>query len=298
MLCTTTKVSTPSASWKWLALMLVVNLSLVFGHAAVFAVTGSHLVLAQGADSLMDVAVTGILAFTARVGARPGDTNHPFGHDRAEPIGALVSAVLACVLALEVGRAALGAAFTHEVLALDTSMLFVFGAKFLAKSAFLAALALRSRKANSPAVDAVISDSRNDLAATAASTLGYVAIRAGVPYADTVFALGTCVYIARNGFALFRANLRYLMGEAPAAEVSHRLRVAASAVAGVHSMGHIAAHYVGNHLHVEIAVVVDAQLSATQSHDVGERVQRAVEAVPDVGRAFVHVDTLESIAGR
>jgi cation diffusion facilitator family transporter len=284
-------------SSKWVAFMLLVNLGLVVAHVGVFTFTGSHLVLAQGADSLMDVAVTAILAFTARVGAQPEDANHPFGHGRAEPIGALISAVLACVLTLEVARSAVAAALAHEVPALDTSVLAVLGAKFVAKSAFLAVLARRANQTKSPAVDAIVSDSRNDLAATAASTLGYFAIRAGIPHADTVFALAICLYIARNGLVLFRENLRYLMGEAPPVEISDQLRSAALAVAGVHAVGNIAAHYVGSQLHVEIAVIVDAQLSSTQSHDVGERVQHAVEAAADVGRAFVHVDTLERPRG-
>jgi cation diffusion facilitator family transporter len=285
--------SAPSPS-KWVALMLFFNVSLVAAHFVVFGLSGSHLVLAQGADSLMDVAVTGILAFSARVGAQPKDDNHPFGHGRAEPIGALVSAVLACVLTLEVGRSAIEAAIAHEPLKMDISVLSVLCAKFAVKSGFLIVLARRAKSEKSPAVAAVVADSRNDLAATAASVLGYFAVRAGLPYADTIFALAICVYIARNGLGLFRENLRYLMGEAPDGEVVEQMRAAAAGVDGVHAVGNVAAHYVGSLLHVEVAVVVKTEISATQSHDIGERVQRAVEELEEVGRAFVHVDTQES----
>ncbi len=276
--------------------MLFFNVSLVAAHFVVFALSGSHLVLAQGADSLMDVAVTGILAFSARVGAQPKDDNHPFGHGRAEPIGALVSAVLACVLTLEVGRSAIEAAIAHEPLKMDISVLSVLCAKFAVKSGFLIVLARRAKAEKSPAVAAVVADSV-DLAATAACVArcaGYFAVRAGLPYADTLFALAICVYIARNGLGLFRENLRYLMGEAPDGEVVEQMRAAAAGVDGVHAVGNVAAHYVGSLLHVEVAVVVKTEISATQSHDIGERVQRAVEELEEVGRAFVHVDTQES----
>lgn len=289
-------MSGPSSQSKWVAIVLACNVGLVIAHVVVFFVTGSHLVLAQGADSLMDICVAAILAFSARVGREPEDENHPFGHGRAEPIGALVSAVLACVLTLEVGRSAITAAITHEVVKMDASVLSVLGAKFLTKSVFLLVLAHRGRSEKSPAIDAVIADSRNDLAATAASVLGYFAVRRGIPYADTLFALAICVYIARNGLGLFRENLRYLMGEAPEPEVTSKLRSAALGVSGVHSLGNLAAHYVGSQLHVEIAVVVDPKTTSTESHDIGERVQIAVEAVDDVARAFVHVDTLHSVS--
>jgi cation diffusion facilitator family transporter len=283
------------SSSNWVAFVLLSNVTLVLAHLLVFRVTGSHLVLAQAADSLMDAAVAAILAFTVRVGEKPQDAEHPFGHGRAEPIGALISAVLACVLTLEVGRAALTAAWLHELPAIDASVLLVLAAKFITKSTFLIILARRDKTEKSPARDAIIADSRNDLAATAAAILGYFAIKLRVPYADTFFALATCVYIARNGLGLFRENLRYLMGEAPEPAVAAQLRSAAESIVGVHTVGQIDAHYVGSQLHVEVAVVVDPKLSSTQSHDIGERVQRAVELVAEVDRAFVHVDTLDSI---
>ena len=80
--------------------------ALVAGLFGAYIVFGSQLALAQAADSFMDVFTAGVLTWTVIVAAKPQDENHPFGHSRAEPIGGLVVAVVAGVLAIEVARSA------------------------------------------------------------------------------------------------------------------------------------------------------------------------------------------------
>jgi ferrous-iron efflux pump FieF len=267
--------------------LFALNAALTAAHFFVFAVTRSRLVLAQGADSLIDVAMVAILAFSAHVGARAKDEGHPFGHDRAEPVGAFVSSVLAGVLVLEVVKSAVMAIWFAEHAEMDTSVLAVLAAKFVVKCLFIALLV---RAATGPAVRAMIADSKNDLATITASSLAFFAVRKGYPLADPLMALGICAYIARNTYAVFRENLRFLMGEAPDPPVLEAMRKAAASVPGVEAVTDIAAHYVGSHLHVEVTVQVSAQASARESHAVSEGVQQIIEALDEVARAFVHVD--------
>ena len=88
---------------------VVLSLALVAGLYACFWVFQSQLALAQAADSFLDVFTASVLAYTMAISALPSDENHPFGHARAQPIGALVAAVIAGILAIEVGRSAIEA---------------------------------------------------------------------------------------------------------------------------------------------------------------------------------------------
>src|SRR6516164_10355046 len=51
--------------------------------------TGSLGLLAEGAHSLFDLVATLITFLVVRVAAIPPDANHPYGHERAENLGAL-----------------------------------------------------------------------------------------------------------------------------------------------------------------------------------------------------------------
>jgi cation diffusion facilitator family transporter len=267
------------------------NVVLCVGHFLVFWLSGSQLVLAQGADSLMDLAVGVVLMVSVHVGAQPRDENHPFGHDRAEPVGALVTAVLAAVLAVEVARSAGAALYHHETPVIDLPVFAVLGTKLVTKVILLLAVLRIRRGQGSQAVDATHLDTLNDVLTTSSSLIGALLVRQGWPLADAVLALPVAAYIGKNGYRLARESLRYLMGEAPAAPVREELRAKAAAVAGVLAVPNLRAHYVGSVLHVEVTLLIAAGSSAAEGHDIGLDVQKVLEADKRVGEVFVHIDT-------
>ena len=137
---------------RWIAFAFALNVALAVAHVVVFGLTKSRLVLAQGADSLMDVAAVAVLAVSAQVARRPRDEDHPFGHGRAEPIGALLVAAFAGVLAFEVGRSAIAALLGHDDASIDASVAGVLALKLGVKTLFVVVLARRARASRSPAL--------------------------------------------------------------------------------------------------------------------------------------------------
>jgi cation diffusion facilitator family transporter len=283
-------------SLRVVATTLALNVALCAAHLVVGWLSGSQIVLAQAADSLFDIAVGVVLVVTVRVAAQPSDENHPFGHQRAEPIGALVTAALAAVLAVEVARSAVAALLVDAAPRIDATVVGVLAAKFASKLVLLLVL-LRRRAAASQAVDATRIDTWNDVLTSGSSLLGIALVVAGWVRADALLALPIAASIGRNGWGLARESLRYLMGEAPPAEVRAELRAKAAAVRGVKSVPLLRAHYVGSVLHVQVNLLVAAGSSSAESHDIGVDVQRALEADPRVGEAFVHIDTGEGKDG-
>jgi divalent metal cation (Fe/Co/Zn/Cd) transporter len=51
------------------------------------------------------------------------------------------------------------------------------------------------------------------------------------------------------------------------------------------------AYYVGARLQVEVDIVLPAKLPLNKAHDIGEALTLRLEALDDVERAFVHLDT-------
>jgi len=266
------------------------NAVLLAGHAVVYAFTGSQLVLAQGADSLLDLVAGLILTISASVGSQPRDPGHPFGHQRAEPIGALVTAVLAGVLAVEVGRSAVTSLLSGAEGRMDASVASILGLKLAVKAGLLVVITRRLRQAKSSALRATQIDTRNDLVATFSSLAGFALVQVGHPWADAGLALPVAAYIAYNGIDLARENLRYLMGEAPSDAVHRELLALARAVPGNHTIHSLRAHYVGQMLHVEVVARVPAGLSGREVHDLSVDLEQAVGSHELVNEAFVHCD--------
>jgi len=270
---------------------LLLNLLLLVAAVVVYLGTRSQLVLAQGSDSLLDIGAGAILALSAWVGSRPGDENHPFGHGRAEPIGALVTAVLAGVLAFEVLRSAIGSLLLGEVARMDGWVAAVLGGKFALKLGLWGLLQRARARHKSPVLHALIVDTRNDLVACSSSLVGFALARSGHDWADGALALPVALFIGYAGLGLARENLRYLMGEAPDDRVLEELRQRAEAVPGVLAVGRLRAQYAGPTLQVDACIVVPSGGLVEEAHTVSVAVQRALEEDERVELAFVHIDT-------
>ena len=106
---------------------------LMVGLFAAWWVFGSQLALAQAADSFMDVFTAAVLTWTVSVAAQRPDKEHQFGHSRAEPIGGLVVAVIAGVLAIEVARSAIEALIANKPVTLSWLLVVAFVAKAVFK---------------------------------------------------------------------------------------------------------------------------------------------------------------------
>jgi cation diffusion facilitator family transporter len=275
---------------------VALNACILVASVFVYVTTSSQLVLAQAADSLLDVGANAVLAFAARVSRQPADLDHLYGHQRAEPIGALVVAVVTVVLAIEVFMSAIQALATLSYPDPDIAIAAVLGAKAALKTGIIVAILVLTsfRPSSDVGLYALFVDTRNDVVASVASLGGFGLIRAGYGWADGALAVLVSIYVAWNGVSLGRENLRYLMGDAPSREVMEELARIAGAVHGVTSVGRIRAQFLGTELQVDVKVVIPENVLVTEAHDVSVQVQRAMEADPRVSIAFVHVDTEET----
>lgn len=269
---------------------LVFSALLVAALFVVYLRYDSQLALAQAADSLLDVFTAGVLAVAIRVASLPRDENHPFGHSRAEPVGALVAAVIAGVLAIEVSRSAIGAILTGSTPNLEWPLAALFGGKIAFKGT-IALLGWRMLKGGAgPGVAALTVDARNDVLINSVALAGFFGARAGWPQLDAWLAFPTVLWIGWSGWRLAADNIRLLMGEAPPIGRQNALIALARGCAGVKDVPSLRAQHMGTRLHVHIEVAVDEALTIRQSHDIGEAVRERLEAEPDVGHVTVHID--------
>lgn len=249
----------------------------------------SELAQAQAADSLVDFVGAFLLIWVVRVAERPSDDCHPWGHSRAEPLGALFVAMLAAMLALHVAQGAVEALLFGGQLRVDPLLLQIF----LGKVVFKGAVVLFSRRALSPALRALSVDAQNDILVGLISVVGYFGMRAGYKDADAMLALPVAAWIGWSGFNLARENIDLLMGKSPPNARRAALLRIAETTPGVLGAHDLRAHHLGTHLSVHVHIAVDHELSLRAAHDIGEQVRRRLEAQDDVGDCSVHIDPVD-----
>ncbi|HUP00139.1 MAG TPA: cation diffusion facilitator family transporter [Gemmatimonadota bacterium] len=267
------------------------NIVLFMVKGAAGAASGSIALISDALNSLVDVAASIAISYSVAVAHREPDQDHPFGHQRAEPLAALAVAIFTAILGFSVGRAALehlleGASPIREVeWALGALLFSMAGNLLLARY-----LRRRGEALDSPAILANAIESENDIWASLAALIGVGAAALGLSVLDPLAGILVGGWIILGGYRFGRQNIDYLMGKSPRAELLGEIRGAALEVAGVKGVHDVRGHHVGHRVHVEVHIEVDEDLRTRQSHDLAGTVRRAIERIPVIDRAFVHVD--------
>ncbi|MCA9705141.1 MAG: cation transporter [Myxococcales bacterium] len=264
---------------------------LLVGLGTVYLGTGSRLVLAQAADSLAD-ALTGLgLLWALRVAGQPPDEEHPYGHHGAQPIAALVVAMLVGGLALEVSIDAIEALRVGSAPTLSWSVALGLGIKVLIKGVLAALASRREVLRSNAAIRAFRVDALSDVAVGLASIVGFLGARYGeVPSLDAWLALPVALWIGISGLGLARESIALLMGTAPPRAWHERLAAEVSRMPGVWTVAEVKARSFGDGIHAWVEIHVDPSWSVAQGHDLGERVEAHLEGWDQVCDVVVHVD--------
>lgn len=267
------------------SLLLVVLLAMAWWRST------SQLALAQAADALTDTFVTIALLWAIRVAQKPPDADHPFGHQGAEPLAALLAAAIAAALSVEVVRSAIETLMTGRSALLTAPIALVFAVRVLLRGGIVA-LALRAKAELgrvAPAIDALTVDARNDVAVALLALLGFVLARFGWPSIDAWAAIPLGLWVGLSGLALARENVGLLMGEAPSPARQAKLLHIARSVEGVRCARNLRARAQGSQLFVWVEIAVDPGLDLLQAHDLGRTVEGVLSAELDVAEAMVHI---------
>jgi cation diffusion facilitator family transporter len=269
---------------------------LLFVLAGAYVAFHSQLALAQAADSCADVLTACALVWAIQLSRQPPDDDHPFGHQGAQPIAALVVAVLACVLSVEVLREAITTLLSGETATVTPTLLAALAGKAVIKAVFVV-LAMRAlHKQRTSALTAFYVDARNDVLVGATSVLGLALSKTiAVPTLDAWLAIPVALWVAWSGVSLGLENARLLMGAMPPSARIDVLRELAGAMPGVHHVAALQARHHGDEIHLWIEIRVDPKLTVREAHDIGKAVEDRLVEEQDVCRADVHVDAVEAI---
>src|SRR5689334_4690199 len=77
---------------------IAASAALTTAKAVVGVLTGSLAILSEAAHSLIDLAATVMTYFAVRVGDKPADAEHHYGHGKIESLSALAETALLFVL--------------------------------------------------------------------------------------------------------------------------------------------------------------------------------------------------------
>ena len=262
--------------------------------------SGSLGLLAEAAHSLLDLISTLITLLVVRVAAVPPDSNHPYGHERAEQLGALAGMTLLGGTGALILYHAFDTIFVHP----SSPAVSVWAFAVLIVSVvvdFFRARALR-RAAASHASSALASDAEhfaNDMFGALSVLVGLAVIALRDPLhlpqwlvarADAIAALIVAAIAFRSVWNLGSKAVRALMDDVPIG-LTDRLKKRVESVDGVVSgTVMVRTRFVGNRPFVEVKLGTVRGASLESAHQLSEVVEKELSEELGNAEAIVHVE--------
>ena len=254
-------------------------------------VTGSLALTSAGIESSGDV-VAAVLTFLAvRLGGRPADAEHPFGHRRAENLAALAEAAIIAGGGLVVTYEAVSRLVTGRTGALEAraSVFAVIGAALVIDVSRVVVSVRAARRWQSPAFRSNAFNFAGDLAGTIAVLIGLVLYRAGVKEGDAVAALFVAVLIFLAVVRLIRDNASVLMDRTPEL-ARRRAHDAITALGGDVELRRLRVRESGGRYFADVVVGVPPGQAIVEGHATADRVEDAVEEALPGSDVVVHLE--------
>jgi cation diffusion facilitator family transporter len=253
--------------------------------------TGSLALSSAGVESSGDV-VAAVLTFLAiRLGARPADRDHPYGHRRVENLAALGEAAIICggglLITYEaVRRLVQGAGVPFEA----AWYIFVVIAVAIAIDVSRIVISVRAaRKYESAAFRSNAFNFAGDLAGSISVLAGLLLVATGFEQGDAIAALLVAALIFYAVGRLVRDNARALMDRAPdeAREMAEQALSELSADVALHRLR---LRESGGRIFADVTVGVAPGAAVVEGHAQADEVERALRAALPGSDVVVHVE--------
>ena len=271
---------------------IVVNSLLFVIKLALGLWLASISLLADAIHTLADSATSVVIIVSARIAARPADREHPFGHGRADLVGALIVAVLLGVAGLEFAKSSVERIWSPEPLYAPWWAIIVIAATAAIKQWLAMFASAIARMTGSKAVQADAWHHMSDVFATLLVVVALIASRWGVYWLDGVMGCGVAGILLWAAWHIAGEAISPLLGEAPSEAELAEIERLARMVPGVRGVHDIVVHHYGRDRVVSLHAETSAQLPATELHTIAEAVEERI-AADGPGMVVVHIDPID-----
>jgi cation diffusion facilitator family transporter len=250
---------------------------------------GSVAMIADAWHTLSDTLTSVVVVVGFFIASRPADRAHPFGHGRAEPIGAVIIATLLAVVAVNFLTESIGRLRNAQAATFGLPAIIIFLVSMVLKEALAQFSYWAGRTIGSTSLKADGWHHRSDAIASGLIVVGAL-FGARFWWVDGVMGILISLLILYATFDILRSAAAALLGEKPTAELEGRLRTVIAAASGsARNFHHLHVHTYGGHLEYTFHLNFPPRMPLQQAHEQASRVEKAIRREMRA-EATIHVE--------
>ena len=271
-----------------IAINIILSVSkMIFG-----AITKSISIIADGANNTFDAISSIINLVGFKISGKPADDEHPFGHGRIEYVSALTLSFFILIMGVELIKTSIDKFRNPETVIFSVPAAIVLIISILAK--LWLALFNRNvgKRINSVAVNAIVTDSLGDIAATTCSLIALISSKFTDLPIDAVMGIVVALVIIYAGIDIIKGTIGPLLGEPPEKEIVDRLEKLVMSYDGVVGIHDLVLHCYGHSkIYGSLHAEVPADIDILHSHDTIDLIERQVKEQLGI-EISIHMDPI------
>ncbi|OGU09832.1 MAG: cation transporter [Geobacteraceae bacterium GWC2_58_44] len=269
----------------WMNALLMI-MKLAAGHYG-----HSEAVFADGIESGCDFIAIGMTIVALKVGRKPFDEDHPYGHGKVESLSAILVSIVICATGAWVLYGAVTTISSGSYQAPAFIAVVAAAATILIKESLYRYSIRVGGSLGSPALLAIAKDHRKDAVTSVATLIGVGCAYLGFRVMDPIAAGLTSFFIFHIGYQTFRTSAHELMDGLPQQELISAISQLADAVEGVDEVHEIRARRSGQYLIVDLKLNMDPEMTVKRSHEIATEVKKRIfEHFSNVGDVMIHIN--------
>ncbi|XWS66062.1 hypothetical protein CRYUN_Cryun05aG0168100 [Craigia yunnanensis] len=254
--------------------------------------SGSLAIIASTLDSLLDLLSGFILWFTAFSMSTPNPYQYPIGKKRMQPLGILVFASVMATLGLQIILESLRTMVSdeEEFNLTKEQERWVVGI-MLGVTLVKLLLMFYCRTFTNEIVKAYAQDHFFDVITNIIGLVAVLLANYIDDWMDPGGAIILALYTIRTWSMTVLENVNSLVGRSAAPEYLQKLTYLCwNHHKAIRHIDTVRAYTFGSHYFVEVDIVLPTNMPLQEAHDIGESLQEKLELLPEIERAFVHLD--------
>jgi cation diffusion facilitator family transporter len=255
-------------------------------------VTGSVALLSDGLESTVNVIAAIIAWMVVGYAAKPADSNHPFGHYKAEYLSAVAEGVMIVVAALTIFSEAYGALFAPSLPEAPVMGLAINAVAAVINAIWATVLIRAGTRYRSPALTADGRHIWSDVVTSAGVLAGLVLVLAtGYAILDPLMAIIVALNILFQGWKVISHSISGLMDQAvdPHEEEVIKRTIGEQGY-GALNVHHFRSRRAGRATFIAFDMVVPAAMTVREAHDICDRLEQAIHEVHPGAQCIIHVE--------
>ena len=279
------------------AIGVAANLLLSVFKLAAGVIARSGAMISDAVHSASDVFGSLIVIIGARLSTKDPDGDHPYGHERLEPVIAIILSVILLITGLFIGYSAVRTLRRpDEDIAVPGVLALIAACISIAvKEGLFRYTKTFARRLNSSSLMASAWHHRSDALSSVGAVAGIAASRMGHPMWDPLASSVICIFIAKAAYDIFMDAVGRLVDRAADEETSSAIRAAVLGEEGVLAVDRLDTRVFGNRIYVDVEIGADGDQSLRSAHSIAERVHDVIEEdFPLVKHVMVHVNPVQN----